>query len=56
MREWPEIGFMPDGQGNALVGVITDRDIAVRGVGRGSDGATPIHDVMSTEVPSLFRG
>ena len=50
------IGFMPDGQDNALVSVITDRDIAVRGVGRGSDGATPIHDVMSTEVPSLFRG
>jgi CBS domain-containing protein len=36
-----------------LVGVITDRDIAVRGVAEGRDGnSTPVEQVMSSDVRS----
>jgi CBS domain-containing protein len=33
-----------------LVGVITDRDIALRGVGRGLGPDTPVSELMSTEI------
>jgi CBS domain-containing protein len=49
------IGFLPVGQDNQLVGVITDRDIAVRGIGAGSDAATPIQQVMSRDVQHCFE-
>lgn len=45
-----DIGFLPVGDGDRLVGVITDRDITVRAVAYGCDGKTPIREVMSHEV------
>jgi CBS domain-containing protein len=48
-----DIGFLPvvDNLGsNRLVGVITDRDIAMRCVAAHRDGSTPVGEVMSSEA------
>lgn len=49
-----DIGALPVGENDRLVGMITDRDIAVRAVaeGRGSDAR--IADVMSREMLYCF--
>lgn len=36
-----------------LVGVITDRDLAVRGIARGRSPETPIRDLMTTDVSAV---
>jgi CBS domain-containing protein len=41
---------IPVGEGDQLVGMITDRDIAVRAVAAGKPPNTPIADVMSHQV------
>ena len=45
-----DAGAIPVGEGDRLVGMITDRDIAVRAVAAGKPANTPIADVMSREV------
>jgi len=40
---------MPVGDNDRLVGMITDRDIAIRAVAEGKGPDTPVRDVMSTE-------
>lgn len=45
-----DIGLLPVGEGDTLVGMITDRDIVVRGVARGLDGSARVRDVMSRDV------
>src|SRR5436309_2568943 len=47
-------GMLPVGENDRLVGVITDRDIAVRAVAAGKGPETLIRDVMSTEVKYCF--
>jgi CBS domain-containing protein len=42
-------GSMPVGDNDRLVGMITDRDIAIRAVALGKGPDTPVRDVMSTE-------
>ena len=42
-----DVGVMPIGEGRRLQGMVTDRDIAVRGVAQGLDGSTPISQVMT---------
>ena len=42
-----DIGSLPVVDGERLVGMITDRDIAVRAVAKGLDGQTPVGQVMS---------
>ena len=37
-----------DGQ-RSVVGVVTDRDIAVRGVAKGRPGTTPVSDIMTPD-------
>lgn len=49
-----DIGFLPVGQGNRLVGMITDRDIATRCVAAGLDGACKVRDVMTNDVKYCF--
>jgi len=44
-----DAGAMPVGENDKLVGMITDRDIAIRGVALGKGPDTPVRDVMSTE-------
>jgi len=42
-------GSMPVGENDRLVGMITDRDIAIRGVAQGKGPDTPVREVMSSE-------
>ena len=44
-----DAGVMPVGENDRLVGMITDRDIAVRAVAEGKGPDTPVRDVMTTE-------
>jgi CBS domain-containing protein len=48
-----DIGALPVGNDERLVGMITDRDIAVRAVAQGLGPDTPVRDVMSSE-PVLY--
>jgi CBS domain-containing protein len=45
-----DTGVLPVGEDNRLVGMITDRDIAIRGVAAGKGPQTPVGEVMSREV------
>ncbi len=45
-----DAGVLPVSEGDRLVGMITDRDIAVRGVAQGKGPDARVGDVMSKEV------
>jgi CBS domain-containing protein len=50
-----DIGMLPVCDGDRLVGMITDRDIAVRGVAQGYDPKTArVQEVMTPEVIYCF--
>jgi len=50
------VGSLPVcGDGDRLVGMITDRDIAVRAVADGRDGTTHVADVMTPSVIYCFE-
>jgi CBS domain-containing protein len=49
-----DVGALPMGENDMLVGMITDRDIAVRAVGEGMSPETKVADVMSTEIKCCF--
>jgi CBS domain-containing protein len=49
-----DIGFLPVGDHDRLVGTITDRDIVTRGVAQGRDGKSTVQDLMSTDVKYCF--
>jgi CBS domain-containing protein len=51
-----DIGFLPVGENDRLIGTLTDRDIAVRGVAAGVDSArSTVRDVMSPELVYCFE-
>lgn len=43
-------GAVPVVEGDKVVGIVTDRDIVLRGVARGRDGNTTCSDCMTPEV------
>ena len=45
-----DAGSIPVRDGNRLVGMITDRDIAVRGVAKGHGPDTPVRELMTEDV------
>jgi CBS domain-containing protein len=47
-------GVLPVGENDRLVGMITDRDIAIRAVAAGKPPTTRIRDIMSAEVKYCF--
>lgn len=49
-----DIGSLPVGENDRLVGMITDRDIAIRGVGRHCPPDTRVSDVMTKDVKYCF--
>lgn len=49
-----DAGVLPVGNKERLVGMITDRDIAVRAVAKGLAPDTKVSDVMSAEVKYCF--
>ncbi|HEV8238888.1 MAG TPA: CBS domain-containing protein [Thermoanaerobaculia bacterium] len=56
LMEENDCGCIPvveDEESRFLVGVVTDRDIALRGVARGRSPETPIRDLMSTDVSAV---
>jgi CBS domain-containing protein len=50
-----DIGVLPVGDNDRLVGMITDRDIAVRGISQGLGPEARVRDVMSAEVKYCFE-
>lgn len=50
-----DIGFLPVGDHDRLVGMITDRDIVVRGVADGLDLQSKVGDIMTTDVKYCFE-
>jgi CBS domain-containing protein len=49
-----DAGSVPVSDNDRLVGMITDRDIAVRAVAQGKGPDTPVRDVMSQEVKYCY--
>jgi len=47
-----DAGSMPVMEGGRLLGMITDRDIAVRGVAKGYGPDTPVRDLMTNDLVS----
>ena len=45
-----DTGAIPVTDGDRLIGMITDRDIAVRGVANGRGPETPVRELMTNEI------
>ena len=45
-----DAGSIPVTEGERLIGMITDRDIAVRGVAKGHGPDTPVRDLMTSGI------
>ena len=50
-----DAGVLPVGDGERLVGMITDRDIAIRAVAKDLPIDTPVREVMTREVLYCFE-
>jgi CBS domain-containing protein len=50
-----DVGLLPVGEDDKLVGMITDRDIATRGIAEGKEPDVKVRDVMSHEVKYCFE-
>lgn len=50
-----DAGVLPVGDNDRLVGMITDRDIAVRGIAEGLGPDAKVRDVMSSDVKYCFE-
>ena len=50
-----DAGIMPVREGDRLVGMITDRDIAIRAVAQGKGPQTAVREVMTDEVKYCFE-
>jgi CBS domain-containing protein len=50
-----DAGVLPVGENDRLVGMITDRDIAIRAVGAGKGPETPVREIMSAEVKYCYE-
>jgi len=50
-----DIGSLPVGENDRLIGMITDRDIALRAVAEGRSPNTPVRDVMTDDIKYCFE-
>ena len=50
-----DAGILPVSEGDRLVGMVTDRDIAIRGVACGKGPGATVGDVMSQEVRYCYE-
>jgi CBS domain-containing protein len=55
MMQECDAGILPVGENDRLVGMITDRDIAIRAIAKKKGPDTPIREVMSKEVLYCFE-
>ena len=44
-----DAGVLPVGENDRLIGMITDRDIAIRGIAEGKGPDTKVRDVMTAD-------
>ena len=49
-----DVGALPVSDHDRLVGIITDRDIAIRGIAEGKGPSAKVRDVMTPEVKYCF--
>ena len=49
-----DAGVLPVGENDRLIGMITDRDIALRAVAKGKGPSAKVREVMSEEVKYCF--
>ena len=49
-----DVGIVPVGENDRLVGMVTDRDIAVRGVAEGKGPDAKVSEVMTADVKYCF--
>jgi CBS domain-containing protein len=49
-----DAGAVPVGENDRLVGMITDRDIAIRAVAEGKGPDTPVRDIMSKDIKYCY--
>jgi len=50
------VGFLPVREGTRLAGLITDRDLVIRGLAEGLDpGSTHVKDIISSEVVYCYE-
>jgi CBS domain-containing protein len=50
-----DVGLLPVGEGDRLVGMITDRDIALRAIGDGKGPSTDVGQVMTRDVKYCYE-
>jgi len=50
-----DIGSLPVGENDRLVGMITDRDIVLRAVANGRDSKTAVREVMTDRIQYCFE-
>jgi CBS domain-containing protein len=51
-----DVGALPVGKNDRLVGMVTDRDIAVRGVAEGGDvGSMKLREIMTRRIKYCFE-
>ena len=50
-----DAGALPVGENDRLVGMITDRDIAIRAVAAGKGPDTPVREVMSSDIKYCYE-
>ena len=49
-----DLGALPVAEGDRLVGMITDRDIAIRGLAQGKGPKAKVREVMTPEIKYCF--
>lgn len=50
-----DVGAIPVGEDDRLIGMVTDRDITVRGLGQGHGSEAAVSEVMSREVKYCYE-
>src|SRR4051812_29838770 len=50
-----DVGSLPVGENDRLVGMITDRDIVLRAVAKGRDPKTQVREVMTDRIQYCFE-
>ena len=50
-----DAGALPVGENDQLIGMITDRDIAIRGIAEGKGPKAKVRDVMTDDVKYCFE-
>lgn len=48
-----DMGALPIVENNTLIGIVTDRDIVVRGIAEGKESTADVEEVMTAEVYSV---